>query len=268
MPKCRVFFPPYTGTFPFRVCSVGYHRNAPGQSHARPPCPFFFCGLILQGRGVATVQGKTRHVVKRGDVYIMHKGVDYELHFDLKPRLIALYFSIDGAMVESLINAYALRDAYCVSGLNCRGRFDDILEMAGSGDPELHPKAALITHEILSRMARKLKTVHSPSYSPTVHRLKLFIDNHVDSMIPVKTLCGLVSLSPTHVIRIFKAEIGITPHAYQLNRKIDVARHLLSSRHARVNEVARTLGFSDVCYFSRLFKQKTGISPLAYRRGQ
>jgi len=48
--------------------------------------------------------------------------------------------------------------------------------------------------------------------------------------------------------------------------RIDHARDLLALTPASIGEVAAAAGFSDIYYFSRLFKRRVGVSPSAFRR--
>lgn len=64
---------------------------------------------------------------------------------------------------------------------------------------------------------------------------------------------------------LFKRETGITPHQYWLSCKVSMAKSLLSGSRKPVKEIAADLGFKDEFYFSRLFKRKEGLSPMAFR---
>ena len=63
-----------------------------------------------------------------------------------------------------------------------------------------------------------------------------------------------------------KKSCGITD--YFISLKLDKAKELLQSTPMNVTEVAAALGFSSIHYFSRLFKKKTGLSPLHYAKSQ
>ena len=72
-------------------------------------------------------------------------------------------------------------------------------------------------------------------------------------------------MSRTNLIRIFKKNTGITPYKFLLDEKIKVAKALLSTTNMSVKSISEKLGFSDEHYFSYLFKEKVGISPLKYK---
>ena len=66
-------------------------------------------------------------------------------------------------------------------------------------------------------------------------------------------------------MRYFKKNFGTTPYNYLLNRKIEIAKSLLSSSSWPIKNIAYALSFSDEQYFSCAFTKKTGISPKKYR---
>jgi len=68
--------------------------------------------------------------------------------------------------------------------------------------------------------------------------------------------------------RKFKEHSGVAPHRYHRQQLVNVAARMLDSTELKSAEIARTLGFSDEAYFSRVFKQVTGRSPRAYRTRQ
>ncbi|CAM9240013.1 AraC family transcriptional regulator [Acinetobacter bereziniae] len=77
-------------------------------------------------------------------------------------------------------------------------------------------------------------------------------------------LSQAVGVSRYAIIRLFKNNFGLTPHAYQLNQKINTARHLLKSGQTIV-QTAHALGFNDQSHFHHVFKSHTGITPKQFQ---
>ena len=72
-----------------------------------------------------------------------------------------------------------------------------------------------------------------------------------------------MQMSRYALIRLFKHYFGLTPHAYQLNRKVNQARKLLKN-DGDIAQLAHELEFSDQSHFHRVFKQHTGVTPKQY----
>lgn len=82
-------------------------------------------------------------------------------------------------------------------------------------------------------------------------------------------LDGLVTascMSKRSFMRHFCQAVGDTPMSYLRRVRVEAARRLLASSSASVTEIAAQAGFEDSNHFSRVFKEETGMSPLAYRR--
>lgn len=76
---------------------------------------------------------------------------------------------------------------------------------------------------------------------------------------------------PNHLRRLFKEKTGCTPVEYLNQLRINHAQKLLGDTQMAplsVSQVALMSGFSDPCYFSRIFKKKTGVSPAAFTKKQ
>ncbi len=99
-----------------------------------------------------------------------------------------------------------------------------------------------------------------------VERAKLYIREHLDEDFDVEHLARELNVGYTSFRHWFKAVYGAGPAQYRLQQRMDTAKRLLRSSKQTVASICRTLGYEDQNYFSALFKKKTGLSPLAYRR--
>src|SRR5262249_18697441 len=93
-----------------------------------------------------------------------------------------------------------------------------------------------------------------------------YIEEHVNEQIPLATLAQLVRLSPCHFSRVFKQSLGMPPHRYQTDRRMEHAKVLLVQSAASVLEIGLTIGFSSPRAFATAFRRAAGLAPAAYRR--
>jgi len=84
----------------------------------------------------------------------------------------------------------------------------------------------------------------------------------------VEDLARETGLTPAHFSRLFRRNTGETPRDFLLRTRLARAQYFLRETNLSVGAIAERLGYSDVFFFSRQFKQKTGLSPLQYRRRQ
>ena len=90
---------------------------------------------------------------------------------------------------------------------------------------------------------------------------KAYIDEHLSEEINIYDLCEHVGTSRTKLYETFKKDCGIGIAAYIKEKRLATARRLLKNTDLSVADVSAKVGFYDYNYFSRVYKQKYGISP-------
>ncbi|MCE2771444.1 MAG: helix-turn-helix transcriptional regulator [Saprospiraceae bacterium] len=90
-------------------------------------------------------------------------------------------------------------------------------------------------------------------------------DQQYKKLPSVKYFAELLFLSPNYLSDLLKKETGKTAQEYLHYYLIEEAKNNLLNTNDPINEIAFNLGFEYPQYFSKLFKSKTGMTPLAYR---
>jgi transcriptional regulator GlxA family with amidase domain len=98
-----------------------------------------------------------------------------------------------------------------------------------------------------------------------VRRIRDYIEAHYDQDISLTGLAALVSLSPYHVARVFRAEVGLPPHGYLESVRIRRAQRLLAAGMPPA-AVACATGFADQSHLTHRFKRLIGVTPGRYAR--
>ena len=94
-----------------------------------------------------------------------------------------------------------------------------------------------------------------------------YVRRNIYRPMSVTSLAEIAGVSKDHLIRLFKKECGMTPIKYINLKKIERAQLLLATERIAIKEVGYMLGFGDIGYFDRIFKQITGMSPTQFRQG-
>lgn len=102
--------------------------------------------------------------------------------------------------------------------------------------------------------------------SPALQRAKDILCDRLEELVTLEDLAQQCGMDAFQLIRKFKAAFGQSPHAFQLDQRINVSKRLLKQGHS-LAEVAFRLGFADQAHFQRHFKKRHAISPSAYLRG-
>ena len=100
----------------------------------------------------------------------------------------------------------------------------------------------------------------------SIQRIIEYIDHHYKEDLSRTTLADMVYLSADHLARIFKKETGETLVKYITDKRINAAKELLSDTKTPIAQVASEVGYDNYSYFTKIFKEKIGVSPGDYRK--
>lgn len=127
--------------------------------------------------------------------------------------------------------------------------------------------------EALVEIAREAVSVETmrkmteiPQSYHRVHELLGYLNANYPKEISGKTIEREFSCNFDYLNRVFKKTIGKTIFVYLNEIRIQHARELLSTTSMKVAAIAYRVGFQDECYFSKVFKKYTGVSPGQYER--
>ncbi len=102
--------------------------------------------------------------------------------------------------------------------------------------------------------------------SRAVGRVRALIDAEYMQDLTLSKLANEAGFSRFHLLRAFRREVGVTPHAYMTGRRIAAAKGLLAGPEP-LSAIAVTCGFYDQSHFNRAFKSWIGLTPGQYRSG-
>lgn len=138
-----------------------------------------------------------------------------------------------------------------------------------SNDPFKDVLADLLFKELLIRIIQQqqLGELVEPSISGNdeMSNLKKYIREHLTERITIEDLSRKANMSKATLFRIFKDEYGITPMELVIRERLRKAKEMLSANMS-IKEVCYACGFTDVNYFSRLFKARENMTPGNYQR--
>lgn len=106
-----------------------------------------------------------------------------------------------------------------------------------------------------------------PSRQPEmVKQAILYLRDHLHESLSVDDLCGQVGFSKYYFCHVFKKVTGRTVMDYANSLRCSQARQLLESGAYSISECAVRCGFSDLSYFTKVFKRQTGLLPSQVRQ--
>lgn len=202
----------------------------------------------------------------RGDVVYIPVGACYKVTFfnkqeQLSTILINFQLSVDEA-------PFALSDTVTVMGKDSKKTFQKLfyrtaIEFASAKASVIGLKSGL--YQIFHYLQKgEVSDLMLQSDFAKIAKGIAYLENDGEQLLSIEQIAELCDVSTNTFRRQFAAYAGMSPVEFRLNQKILRAKQLLASESFTVSEISDALNFSDVSYFSRIFKKKTGLSPLEY----
>lgn len=212
-------------------------------------------GLQLSGSALHTFADRS-FTLNKNNLYFFNKDEDYIVD----EESTGLSFSVHFTTAEPL----RLKSFCCPVKDETK-----ILNILQKIEYEFNKKRKT-TPETLSQLY-KLFAVYGEIYNKKYHpkNVKLeeareFINLHFKEKDCLDSAAVLYGVSRRRFCDLFAENFHITPNQYIVSRKIELAKNLLSSGQFSVSSVAVYCGFSDVYYFSKVFKKETLCTPSQY----
>ncbi len=99
-----------------------------------------------------------------------------------------------------------------------------------------------------------------------MQKILRFIENHYGEEITLENLAKSADISKSECSRCFRQSLHTTPYKYLNEYRLSKAAQLLKKTNESVGNIAAHVGFHQMSYFGKCFKEKTGLSPKEYRK--
>ena len=145
--------------------------------------------------------------------------------------------------------------------------YQQILELIESERVGFRENSIALTYQIIAQIiaTEKYKKFGGKEIETVIQNAKRMMIDRVDKQIQFKSLSAELGVGYSWFRRMFKHSTGLAPIQYFLQLKLNKARDLLLSTSLSVKEIAVITGFESQYYFSKFFKQRTGMSPIQLR---
>ena len=227
---------------------------------------------ITRGCGILETTSCPHLEIKAGDLFMLFPGEWHRFRPDPQTGWDENFVGFDGDYARHLIQSFFTPNEPVLRGAATAETVKLIRKIAVTAkdtSPETAPQVfadmiALITRLVL------FTRVHASSQRRAARQKINTAREHIlaraSQRIDFRQLAISLGLSYSLFRRMFQAETGHAPLAYQLEVRISQARVLLEQTDLSVSEVASQTGFANVFYFSKMFSKRTGQTPSACRQ--
>ena len=207
-------------------------------------------GIQLKGSALHTFKDN-EFVISRNCIYFLNQKDDYSVKVYESGKAFSIHFTTYDEIDT---------DSFCIQ-MPVRDEFVSILEKAKTAQDT---NDDLTIMSLLYLFCSKLEHIRQKKYFPKDNRMvvaKTYIDLHYKEKNCLNSAISESNLSFRRFGELFKENFFITPNRYIIHRRVENAKTLLVSGLFSVEQIAEMCGFSEVYYFSKVFKKLTGIVP-------
>ena len=234
---------------------------------------FWELEFIISGCGVYEINNIS-FPIRRGMVYLTTPA-DYHTYSLKSGESFEMYnvqFRSDHLDETVSSSLYSCTEPIALSFEGAQ--FDELYDAVGRLDAVFSEKKQM--YEIVARnmienicvtIARRMDTrqAHSGEVS-IIRNAVIFIKNNYRRRITLNDVSSHVKLSPAYFSHVFSLTTGVTFSVYVRNIRLDAAANLLKSTEMTVKEICYSTGFGNRNYFTEVFSERFGMSPIEYRK--
>lgn len=226
--------------------------------------------MILDGEMAYLSEGR-RSAVRKGELFLMVPGSNARYgRTELAARIHKIHLIFNGPFVEVLLNLLGIRqDTHFKvdSPERFEKTFREIVSLLEENTLSSLRRSSVLLYELLLELS---VFVEPPEKSEDKRLTNMIRFQDMQNSIPLgnRDLEKILFLKHSALNGLYKKNLGVTPHRYHRDRRLEQAAELLRTTSASVRETASMCGFANYKYFLVIFKKKFGITPGKYRAAQ
>lgn len=254
----------------FYVEEAGYFKTRPNYFTERENLNSYLIVFTLSGKGYLEYNNKTYSLSEDQGFFI--NCMDYQYYkTDKEETWEILWVHFNGCTSHGYYEQFAKNNSP-VCSFPKDSLVPSILQQlikahsqTNSGTEPICSKllVSLLTEFLLSANAIDTSGTFLPDY---IKRIIKDLDKSFAEKITLDSLAHNYSINKFYLEKEFKKFIGITPNEYIITKRITYSKELLKYSSLPVSEIALNCGIDNVSHFINLFKNREGITPLAFRK--
>jgi AraC-like DNA-binding protein/ligand-binding sensor protein len=170
--------------------------------------------------------------------------------FRLKAMELAVLLSRAAADLDEKDDTILEASSRCLKKIEESSGFEEIAEILAA---------------ITENMSGKIFSFHGVRHFSALRKAERYIWENYTRKISLKEIAGASGLSAPYFSTIFKEEMGENLSNYLNRMRVEKAASMLLTTDMPINEIASACGFEDQSWFSKIFKNSTGLTPGKYR---
>ena len=233
-----------------------YHQEKHVEAIPPSVIPYYDLTIVLEGKLEYRVNNRRVTVAENGFVLMPPGSKRERFRSEEKTMYVSFNFRTDESLNVPL------------TGENAAGKDIRMMIYAGneiSGDRGAYSHAA--SEDILSAVLNALRAhVTRKGYCELTENILSYIHENYKRVLPLSRIATAMNYSIVHCDQVFKRDVGVSIVHYLIDYRIAKVKEHLIENVISLKEIAEETGFGECNYLSRQFRQRTGISPLRFRK--
>ena len=259
--------PPKKNRQPLTPVISGEQRCAPEHCWGAGVRSQYLIHYIIDGSGVFYC-GPRKYTLQKGQIFVIYPDTIVKYQADKKDPWHYAWVAFYGDEAVSILSSAGISLKNPVLTLQNGDEVLEILrdmprERGAELQSNLHFTARL--YDFLSLLVTNIQQDQKREniYYTAATR---YIKAHYAEDITVDEVAAKVGISRKYLFAIFKNILGYSPKEYIIEYRMKRAKEFLSNPDLPVGNIAYSVGYKDPLTFSKIFKQRLGVSPSAYRK--
>lgn len=261
----------YDGPSPYHVNYCGFENCQPGYAFGPRSRTSYLIHIILAGKGKYYVNDKV-YEISAGQMFLIYPNVTVTYQADVDDPWSYGWIGFSGHNSEMILSQIGFsRDQLVVTVDDIEPMRQRIENIMGTHKltyaNELYRTAEMLCFFAYAIEHSALKKDRSPEYSRSVYAQMAmkYMENNFMNRIKISELADYIGIDRSYLSKSFREEYHISPQEYLIRLRMEKAEYMLVNSVESIAEIALNVGYPDALAFSKLFKQRYGISPTEYR---
>lgn len=254
----------------FSYC--GFSKTEPKHSFGPAIRNQYLIHIILEGEGYYSVNNQ-KYYLKQGQGFVIPPGISTFYQSDEKNPWSYVWMGISGKLLDSYMSYLGVtREHLSIDVTNLNDFKALVFECFAYEHDDIVNELALQkqVYKFLELLIKSSsfdnQKILTKKMNPYVSQALEIIVKNAQNNISVASISEQLSINPSYLSRLFKADIGQSIKEYINEIRITTGNDLLASTDYSIQKISEMTGFSGVQAFSKAFKQARGISPSEYRK--
>lgn len=257
----------------FYLNSCGTENCEPGYGYGPHTRTDYIIHVVTKGKGMFQVNGNT-FPISENQAFLITPGIATYYEADQKEPWFYGWIGFNGLKAYECVNNAGFTEENPTITLDCTEELIYcIQEMLAAH--QLTYFNELKRNGLLMRFMAAMIEDTSPKNSQRIsydYPGDIYVKQAVDYLsknfshrLKINHLADYIGINRSYLTNSFKKSVGLSPQEFLVNLRMNKAVSLLKETALPISTISIQVGYDDPLAFSKIFKQKYGVSPRAYR---